>query len=306
MLGLKLSKAIRAFKMEFKENLRAYQSRVESAIDQYLPAEETRPQRIHQAMRYSMKAGGKRLRPVLVLAASELFPEPLDAMPAAIAVECLHTYSLIHDDLPSIDNADLRRGLPTSHKQFDESIAVLAGDALLTYSFQLLARHYSENASACARLVSELAETAGSERLIGGQVEDILGEGAPLSEETLNFIHLNKTAALIECCLVMGGIIGGATDPQIETLRSYGREIGVAFQIVDDILDATSDAETLGKNAGSDADLEKTTYIKIHGLETSRRLAAARTQKAVSLLTELPGNTAFLASLAAYLENRIN
>ncbi len=292
--------------MEFKEKLRAYQSEVESAVDQYLPAEGTRPNRIHEAMLYSMRAGGKRLRPVLVLAANELFGGSLNAMPAAIAVESLHTYSLIHDDLPSIDNADLRRGKPTSHKQFDEATAVLAGDALLTYAFQLLARHYAATPDVCAKLVAELGETAGSERLIGGQMEDILGEGAPLSEDTLDFIHLNKTSALIECCLVMGGVIGGANQDQIDALRAYGREIGIAFQIIDDILDATSDEATMGKSIGSDAELDKTTYVKLHGLDRSRQLAHCRTQEAIEICDKLPGDTAFLVGLASYLENRLN
>lgn len=257
-------------------------------------------------MLYSMRAGGKRLRPVLVLAAQELFSSAHDATPAAIAVESLHTYSLIHDDLPSIDDGDLRRGKPTSHKRFDEATAVLAGDALLTYAFQLIARHYQTSPAICAQLVGELAETAGSERLIGGQMEDILGEGAPLSEDTLHFIHLNKTSALIECCLVMGGIIGEANSEQIQALRDYGREIGIAFQIIDDILDATSDVATLGKNTGSDAELEKTTYVKLFGLEQSRVLANKRTQKAIEICRTLPGDTSFLVGLANYLENRLN
>ncbi|EDY80863.1 polyprenyl synthetase superfamily [Verrucomicrobiia bacterium DG1235] len=292
--------------MEFKEKLRTYQSEIESAVDQYLPAEATRPSRIHEAMLYSMRAGGKRLRPVLVLASKELFDSELDAMPAAIAVECLHTYSLIHDDLPSIDDGDLRRGKPTSHKQFDEATAVLAGDALLAYAFQLLARHFANAPDVCANLVGELGETAGSERLIGGQMEDILGEGGPLSEDTLNFIHLNKTSALIECCLVMGGIIGGANYEQIDALRTYGREIGIAFQIIDDILDATSDETTMGKSIGSDAELDKTTYVKLHGLEKSRELAAQRTQKAIQICSALPSGAPFLAGLATHLENRLN
>lgn len=292
--------------MEFKEKLRADQQRVEAAIGEYLPSAQTRPSRIHQAMLYSMEAGGKRLRPVLVLAAAELFGSTQNPMPTAIAVECLHTYSLIHDDLPSIDNADLRRGKTTSHKQFDEATAVLAGDALLTYAFQLLARHYADQPQICAALVGELGETASSERLIGGQMEDILGEGAPMSEETLQFIHLNKTSALIEACLVMGGIVGQASDDDLQKLRDYGQSIGLAFQITDDILDATSDAETLGKNTGSDEELEKTTYIKLHGLEKSRELARACTNKAISLCEELPGNTTFLVGLAKYLENRTN
>lgn len=292
--------------MEFKDKLRACQERVESAFDIYLPHEQTRPARIHQAMRYSIKAGGKRLRPTLVIAAAELFDSGLDPMPAAVAVECLHTYSLIHDDLPSIDDGDLRRGLPTCHKQFDEATAVLAGDALLTYAFQLLARHYRQQPAACAALVAELAEAAGSERLIGGQMEDILGEGAPLSESSLQYIHLNKTSALIEACLVMGGAIGGATPAQLETLRQYGRAIGLAFQIIDDILDATSDAATLGKNAGSDASLEKTTYVKLYGLARSRELANERTAAATALCQSLPQGAPFLADLATHLAQRLS
>ncbi|MBC2607801.1 polyprenyl synthetase family protein [Pelagicoccus albus] len=292
--------------MEFKEKLRAYQTEIESAIEEYLPTAQTRPSHIHEAMLYSLRAGGKRLRPILVLAARELFGGEAIAMPAAISVESLHTYSLIHDDLPSIDDGDLRRGKPTCHKQFDEATAVLAGDALLTYAFQLLAKHYGDSPEICTKLVAELSDTAGSERLIGGQMEDILGEGAPLSEDTLNFIHLNKTSALIECCLVMGGIVGQADAGQIESLRAYGREIGIAFQIIDDILDATSDEATLGKNTGSDAEMEKTTYVKLHGLEKSRQLAAQRTGRAIELCSELPGDTSFLEGLASYLENRLN
>lgn len=292
--------------MEFKENLRVIQQKVELAIGEYLPPEQTRPRRIHQAMLYSMKAGGKRLRPILVLAASELFGSAENAMPAAIAVECLHTYSLIHDDLPAIDDADLRRAAPTSHKEFDEATAILAGDALLTFAFQLIARHYRNEPALCADLVAELSETAGSERLIGGQMEDILGEGAALSEETLDFIHRNKTSALIEACLVMGGRIGNADERQLRILRDYGREIGMAFQIIDDVLDHTSDAATLGKSAGSDLALAKTTYVKIHGLDRSRQLASEHTQRAIDLCTELPGDARFLRGLAAYLGQRLS
>lgn len=293
--------------MEFKDKLRAYQGEIESSIPRFLPSTTTQPSRIHEAMRYSMEAGGKRLRPVLVLAASDLFGNSDGfSLPAAIAVECLHTYSLIHDDLPSIDDGDLRRGKPTCHKKFDEATAVLAGDALLTYAFQLIGRHYAESPSVCSALLAELSETAGSERLIGGQMEDILGEGAPMSEETLTFIHLNKTSALIECCLAMGGIAAEAPESSIEILRSYGREIGMAFQIIDDILDATSDEATLGKNTGSDAALEKTTYVKLYGLEESRQLAAKRTQKAIELCQSLPEGAPFLVGLASHLEQRLS
>lgn len=290
--------------MEIKEKLRAYQSKVEWAIAEYLPAAKARPALIHEAMRYSMMAGGKRLRPILVLAASELFASATNPMPAAVAVECLHTYSLIHDDLPALDDADLRRGRPTSHKQFDEATAVLAGDALLTYAFQLLARHYRETPEIAAALIGELAETAGSERLIGGQVEDIAGEGQPLSPEQVEYIHLNKTSALIECCLVMGGLVGRASAEDLDRLRQYGRHIGLAFQIVDDILDATSDRETLGKDTGSDE--QKTTYVTLYGLEGAQSLADQQTQSAIELCQQFPGNADLLADLARYLGRRIS
>jgi len=293
--------------MEFKDKLSGYQAQVEAAIPSLFPDAQKRPARIHTAMLYSMEAGGKRLRPSLLLAANELFGgESPRAMPAAVAVESLHTYSLVHDDLPAVDNGALRRGKPTSHKKFDEATAILAGDALLTYAFQLLASHYASTPETCAQLVGELADTAGSQRLIGGQMQDILGEGAPLSEEALSYIHLNKTSALIECSLVMGGIVAGASREERDLLRAYGREIGLLFQITDDILDATSNAETLGKDAGSDADLKKTTYPKLYGLEQSKSHAAGHAQEAAKLCACLPQGAPFLSALAAHLERRLS
>lgn len=289
--------------MEFKAKFGSLQKRVEDALDRLLPAAQTRPARIHEAMRHSLQAGGKRLRPTLVVAASELFEGALDPLPAAAAIECVHTYSLIHDDLPAMDDADLRRGRPTCHKQFDEATAILAGDALLTYAFQLLARHYAAEPALCVALVSELAEAAGSARLIGGQMEDILGEGAALDEAQLDYIHQNKTSAMIEASLALGAVVGRASPGELSKLRQYGRHIGLAFQIMDDILDATSDAATLGKNP-SDAALLKTTYVSLHGLERARAFAAEQTRAAVEICAALPGDTAFLADLARYLGER--
>lgn len=257
-------------------------------------------------MRYSMLAGGKRLRPVLALATSELFGDVEQAIPAAIALECIHTYSLIHDDLPSLDNADLRRGLATCHKKFDESTAVLAGDALLTYAFQLLSKSYADNPALALRLIAQLSDTAGSEKLIGGQVEDILGETRSLNADELEFIHKNKTSALIEASLEMGALVGGASNSQLKTIRNYGKKIGLSFQVTDDILDATSDAETLGKDVGNDAALNKTTYITLYGLEKSREIARELTQDAIAACEQLPGDTSFLQGLAEYLNTRIN
>lgn len=292
--------------MESSAQLPAYVARVERGLDQLLPAAAARPARLHTAMRYSLQAGGKRLRPVLLLAAAELFPgKRPDPLPAAVALECIHTYSLIHDDLPCMDNDDLRRGRPTAHKAFDEATALLAGDALLTHAFALLASGYGAEPPLATALLRELASAAGSERLIGGQMEDLLAEKkSDATAEELEFIHLNKTAAMIEAPLVMGALIGGASEPQRETFRAAGRHLGLAFQIMDDILDATTDTATLGKTAGKDARAGKTTFVRIHGLDASRKFAREHTQKALARIAEFPGDSSFLAALAADLVAR--
>lgn len=292
--------------MDFPAELKRRVARVERGLDLHVPPATTRPARLHAAMRYSLEAGGKRLRPVLVLAAAEAFGARDDtALPAAVAVECIHTYSLIHDDLPCMDNDDLRRGRPTAHKAFDEATALLAGDALLTHAFALLATAYAAQPPLAAALVRELADAAGSRRLIGGQMEDLLAEKkADATADELEFIHLNKTAAMIEVSLVMGGLIGGATEPQLAALRQAGRHLGLAFQIVDDILDATADSATLGKTAGKDAKADKTTYVKLHGLEASRRFAAAQTEAALGALAALGCEQAFLTALVKSLVSR--
>ena len=291
--------------MEFKITFETYTAQVEKAIDRHLPSPDTRPARIHQAMRYSMQAGGKRLRPVLCLAAAEIMGTRIDPLPAAVALECIHTYSLIHDDLPCMDDGQLRRGQPTCHRQFDEWTAVLAGDALLTYAFELIARHYQADPALGLRLTRELAETAGSRRLIGGQVEDILGEKSDYTTEQLDFIHVNKTAALLSSSLVMGGMVAEAGEKTLTLLRDIGRHTGIAFQIIDDILDATGNTTSLGKTTGGDAKTEKTTYIKVHGLDESRRLARSYTQEATNLCHQLPGNSGFLTALIQKLEHRL-
>ncbi len=285
--------------MEFAVELRRRVEQVEVGLDRHLPAATTRPGRLHEAMRYSLQAGGKRVRPVLVLAAAEVHGVRGDAaVPAAIAVECLHTYSLIHDDLPCMDNDDLRRGRPTAHRQFDEATALLAGDALLTHAFALLAEAYADRPVLAHALIRELADAAGSRRLIGGQMEDLLAEKkANATAAELEFIHLNKTAAMIEAALVMGGLIGGANEDGINSLRLAGRHLGLAFQIVDDLLDATADTATLGKTAGKDAKAGKTTFVKVHGLDKSRQFAAHHTAAALAALQALPGDTRFLVAL---------
>jgi len=290
--------------MDFATEFKRHVARVERGLDQFVPPATTRPVRLHTAMRYSLEAGGKRLRPVLVLATAELFGiKDESALPAAVAIECVHTYSLIHDDLPCMDNDDLRRGRPTVHKQFDEATALLAGDALLTHAFALLSENYASELSRA--LTQELADAAGSRRLIGGQMEDLLAEKkADATPDELEFIHLNKTAAMIEAALVMGGLIGGANEDAINTLRRAGRHLGLAFQIIDDILDATADTATLGKTAGKDAKAGKTTFVKLHGVEASRRFAGEHSTAARAALDELPGDHSFHAALVATMAVR--
>ncbi|MDI1335004.1 MAG: polyprenyl synthetase family protein [Lacunisphaera sp.] len=291
--------------MDFDVQFEQYRQRVERGLDELAPPAGTRPARLHTAMRYSLQAGGKRLRPVLVLATAEALGSKTDALPAAVALECIHTYSLIHDDLPCMDNDDLRRGRPTAHKQFDEATALLAGDALLTLAFQLVARHYAGQPALCTALTRTLADAAGSEQLIGGQMEDLLAEKkADATADDLEFIHLNKTAAMLTATLVAGGLCGGATEPQLATLRDAGRHLGLAFQIVDDILDATADTATLGKTAGKDARAGKTTFVKLHGLDASRKFAREHSAAALAAIGRLPGHTTFLIALVQSMAGR--
>ena len=295
--------------MEVTNKLKSLVSRLESGIDRLVPSPETRPTQLHRAMRYSLEAGGKRLRPALVLAVAELgdAPDAPDPLPAAVAIECLHTYSLIHDDLPCMDDDDLRRGRPTVHREFDEATALLAGDALLTHAFALLATAYADRPVLAHALIAELAHTAGSTRLIGGQMADLLGEAdGNATADDLDFIHLNKTAAMIETALVMGGLLAGWPEAQRDSLREAGRSIGLAFQIVDDILDVTADTATMGKTVGKDEATEKTTYVRLHGIEASRKFVAERTADAVVRFAALPGDTSFLQKLTLSMANRLN
>ncbi|HEU5079541.1 MAG TPA: farnesyl diphosphate synthase [Opitutaceae bacterium] len=293
--------------MEFSTKLNDLILQVEQGIHELVPQASTRPKRIHEAMRYSLQAGGKRLRPVLVLSAAELSAhDTFDPIPAAVSVECIHTYSLIHDDLPCMDNDDLRRGRPTAHKQFDEATALLAGDALLTQAFLILTNAYAANSELAMALVRELAYAAGSERLIGGQMEDLQAERkADCTPDELEFIHLNKTAAMIEVSLVMGGLCGRIPPgPELEKLRMLGRELGLAFQIIDDILDATSDSATLGKTAGKDAKADKATFVKLYGIEGARKFAEKHTAAALESLNDIEGDTTFLRALIGMMLER--
>ena len=257
------------------------QREVEKALHQLLPPEKTRPATIHKAMRYSIFAGGKRLRPILVLAAAEAVAgHHRNALPLACAVECIHTYSLIHDDLPCMDNDDLRRGKPTSHKVFGEGIAVLAGDALLTIAFEMTAKAKPSKRFSAGAMVLELAEVSGSQMLIGGQVADTEGEGKKLSPADLRYIHENKTAALIAGSLRLGAMSGNATPRQIAAITEFGRALGLAFQIIDDILDCTQTSEQLGKSAGKDVKAQKATYPSLLGMKKAEQEAKRLTARA--------------------------
>ena len=290
---------------DFKVKLSSLVTEVETGLRTLVAPASTRPARLHEAMRYSLEAGGKRLRPVLTLAAAELFGARADALPAAVAIECVHTYSLIHDDLPAMDNDDVRRGRPTCHKQFDEATAILAGDALLTHAFALIGNAYAARPELAAALVREIGHAAGSTRLIGGQMADMLGETTDgITPDDLEFIHRNKTGAMIEIAFVAGGLCGEADEKTIATLRDVGAHLGLAFQIIDDVLDATRTSAELGKTAGKDVASGKATYVKVHGLDASRAAAARATQLALTRIGDLPGDTGFLIDLAAAMLQR--
>ena len=282
---------------------------VERALDASLRREGEWPATIHRAVRYSLFAGGKRLRPLLVLAAAEAVgASPEGVLPYACAVEMIHTYSLIHDDLPAMDDDDLRRGRPTSHKVFGEAIAILAGDALLTRAFHLLceapAEMETETVRRRLRAAALLGEACGTSGLIGGQVLDLESEGREVDAATLERLHRAKTGALLGACVMGAAVLGGAGAEDARLLERYARAVGLAFQVVDDILDATEGDAQLGKTAGKDDAAGKATYVRVHGLEAARRMAAALHDEAREALAPLGERAALLRELAHRLIER--
>jgi len=278
---------------------------VNAALDRFLPPATTRPATIHQAMRYSLFAGGKRMRPALCLAAAAACGgREADAMPLACAVECIHTYSLVHDDLPAMDNDDYRRGKLTNHKVFGEGIAILAGDALLTQAFEIAAQCRGWRRYPHRTIFHELAHAAGSLQLIAGQVADLEGEGKKTSAAQLRYIHERKTSAMLCCSARLGGMSANCTPAQLQALTDFGYHVGLAFQVIDDILDVTQTSEKLGKTAGKDTQAQKATYPSIVGLEKSRKIAAQLTDKAFGALKIFKGNAVALEALAEYLLKR--
>lgn len=290
-------------------NLKAYLAEraalVDAAMDAYLPPARERPSTIHEAMRYAIFAGGKRLRPILCLAAADACGgETADALAPACAVELMHTYSLVHDDLPAMDDDDLRRGRPTCHKVYGEGMAVLCGDALLTESFLVLSRAPATQRYGTRDYIAELAETGSSRKLIGGQVMDLEGEGKKPTRRELVRIHEAKTAALLTTSLRLGAMTANATPAKLGALTDFGYNLGLAFQVIDDILDVTQSTEVLGKTAGKDQAVEKATYPSVIGLAASRREAAKLTAAAMNALKPIGKKAARLEEIAAYLLKR--
>jgi len=276
---------------------------VNARLDAFLPGDAAAPGTLHKAMRYSLFAGGKRLRPALVLASAEAVGGSReDAAPAACAVEMIHTYSLIHDDLPAMDDDDLRRGRPTCHKVFGEAMAILAGDALLTCAFEVLAT--TPRAKAIAGMVRALACGVGTRGMVGGQVLDLEGEGKPATLDSVRAIHAWKTAALIAACCEAGALAGGASREECEHLGEYGRKIGLAFQVVDDILDVTSSPEELGKTPGKDARTGKATYPAVMGLAKARQEADRLMKQALAALDVFGPRARTLEALGRFVVER--
>ncbi|XP_007033017.2 PREDICTED: geranylgeranyl pyrophosphate synthase, chloroplastic/chromoplastic [Theobroma cacao] len=304
--GMSNSDPLPAF--NFEEYMADKGQRVNKALIKAVPLKH--PMQIHEAMRYSLLAGGKRVRPILCIAACELVGgEETLAMPVACAVEMIHTMSLIHDDLPCMDNDDLRRGKPTNHKVFGEETAVLASDALLSLAFEHLASKTTENISPdrVVRAIAELGSAVGSEGLVGGQIVDLASEGKEISLNELEYIHLHKTAKLLEASVVCGAIIGGGNDGDVVRVKNYARSIGLLFQVVDDILDVTKSSEELGKTAGKDLVSNKATYPKLIGVDNAKKFAGELMTQAVEELAYFdPARAAPLYHLAKFICDRDN
>ena len=294
--------------MNFEEQLSEKVGQINQSLLDTLPAGGVKPSRLHEAIRHSSEAGGKRLRPVLLIAAHELFPNEQNPIPAALAIECIHTYSLIHDDLPAMDDSDTRRGRPACHKAFDEATAILAGDALQPMAFEMLSNGYANHPEIALDLVRLLAETAGSKQLVGGQMQDLLSEGVEPDENNLRYIHENKTAAMIRASLQMGFRLGekGQDEGLMRLVQESGNSLGLAFQAVDDLLDVTRTSEELGKDAAHDAESGKVTWVNLLGKEKAMKLAVQHTEDAIGKLNQVGGNNSFLLELVRRMLERTN
>ena len=293
---------------DLKEYLKQRKAMVDAALDRLLPHPAGTSGKVVEAMRYSLAAGGKRVRPILLMAGCDAVGgNHSTVLPAACALECIHTYSLIHDDLPAMDNDDLRRGKPTCHKVFGEAVAILAGDGLLTFAFELMSHPEMRDtidARTLLDVVSVLADAAGVNGMVGGQTADILFEGKPVDAQILSFIHSHKTGAMIRASVEMGAMLGGGTPDQTGQLKRYGTALGLAFQVVDDLLDVVGDQEKIGKPVGSDLKNEKATYPALFGLEEARKKARELKEEALSSLTGFGPEAEPLRAIAAFVVER--
>jgi geranylgeranyl diphosphate synthase type II len=289
-------------KEELKERIKI----IDEALNKFLPEQDNPQSVIYRAMRYSVFAGGKRLRPILMTEVCKMCGGDInDAMPFACAMEMIHTYSLIHDDLPAMDDDDLRRGMPTNHIKFGEATAILAGDALLNKAFEVVSE-YGKDAPNAMRAIATLANSSGTEGMIGGQIVDMESEGKNIDIDELRYIHLLKTGAIIRSSCVIGAILANAGESEINAVDEFASNLGVAFQIRDDILDVVGDEKSLGKPIGSDEKSEKNTYVKLLGLEKSEKLVEEYSNKALDALDIFGEKAEFLKKLTNYLVNRVS
>ncbi len=299
--------------LDLKEYLKEKKKLVDKFLDNYLPKADVHPKVLHEAMRYSLFAGGKRVRPILAIASCEAVGGNIEAvLPAASAIELIHTYSLIHDDLPAMDNDDYRRGRPTNHKKYGEAIAILAGDALLTMAFDMLAdinpvgarRRLAPTAESIISIIKTLASASGSAGMVGGQAADIEASGKELNLPEVEYIHIHKTGALIRASVCIGAIAGNATNDELYKLTRYGECIGLAFQIADDILDIEGSRDEIGKDVGSDIAKEKVTYPSVIGISESKRLANGLIDKSIEAISALGEKAEPLREIARYIIER--
>lgn len=293
--------------MEFKKQLKKYQNLVNSELEKYLRKQEVPEKILNSSMGYSLMAGGKRLRPILVLATYEIFRKDIEkCMPYAVAIEMVHNFSLIHDDLPGIDNDDLRHGKPTNHKMFNEATAILAGDGLLNYAYMVISDDLKntkqEDLENKIKVFSEFSISV--DRMIAGEYVDTEYEGKQITDEYLEYIHKNKTGALLKLCVRMGAILANANSTNLEKLTRYAEKIGLAFQIKDDILSEEGNEEILGKPVGNDKKLEKCTYVSKYGLQGAKDILEKITNDAIDELKEYGDKAEFLKELAFYIKNR--
>ena len=291
--------------MDFKEQLKEYQEIVNKELEKYLRKNECSEKVLNDSMEYSLMAGGKRLRPILVLATYKLFNEDIEkCMPYAVAIEMVHNFSLIHDDLPGIDNDDIRHGKPTNHKKFNEATAILAGDGLLNYAYIVISKDLKDMKEISNKIKVFNEFSIAVDRMIAGEYVDTELEGKQISKETLEYIHKNKTGALLKLCVRMGAILANASDKDISKLTNYAEKIGLAFQIKDDILAEEGNEEILGKPVGNDKEMGKCTYVSQYGLEKSKEILDKITKEAIEELNEYGDKAEFLKDLALYIENR--